>query len=86
MAYNPDSFGVYPLLCLDAADHRQNVIIRNTAMYEKSPAQHNGMHPAHLKQSIEGAAIQVEDDRTGTTVETPQRALADNLYYTQGEG
>lgn len=56
-------------------------------MYEKSPAQHNGMHPAHLKQSIEPReqAIQVEDDRTGTTVETLKRALADNLYYTQGK-
>lgn len=56
-------------------------------MYEKSLAQHNGMHPAHLKQSIEPReqAIQVEDDRTGTTVETLKRALADNLYYTQGK-
>ena len=56
-------------------------------MYEKSLAQHNGMHPDHLKQSIEPReqAIQVEDDRTGTTVETLKRALADNLYYTQGK-
>ncbi len=56
-------------------------------MYEKSLAQHNGMHPADLKQSIEPReqAIQVEDDRTGTTVETLKRALADNLYYTQGK-
>jgi glycogen phosphorylase len=29
--------------------------------------------------------IHVEDDRTGTTVETLKRALADNLYYIQGK-
>ncbi|HEY9846903.1 MAG TPA: glycogen/starch/alpha-glucan phosphorylase, partial [Candidatus Caenarcaniphilales bacterium] len=31
------------------------------------------------------ADIQVEDDRTGMTVETLKRALADNLYYVQGK-
>lgn len=29
--------------------------------------------------------IRVEDDRTGTSVETLKRALADNLYYIQGK-
>jgi glycogen phosphorylase len=29
--------------------------------------------------------ITIEDDRTGTTVETLKRALADNLYYIQGK-
>lgn len=29
--------------------------------------------------------IHVEDDRTGTTVDTLKRALADNLYYIQGK-
>lgn len=31
------------------------------------------------------AAIQVEDDRTGTSVETLKRAFVDNLYYIQGK-
>lgn len=29
--------------------------------------------------------VRVEDDRTGTTVDTLKRALADNLYYIQGK-
>lgn len=49
-------------------------------MYQKSIEQDNGKHPAQLKQSIA-----VEDDRTGTSVETLKRALADNLYYVQGK-
>ncbi len=55
-------------------------------MYE-SLEQHNGKHPAPLKQSIssEQTNIMVEDDRTGTSVETLKRALADNLYYVQGK-
>jgi len=35
-------------------------------------------------QSID-CPITIEDDRTGTTVETLKRALADNLYYLQGK-
>jgi len=47
-------------------------------MYE-SPRATQWYASGHLKQSIDpGAAIQVEDDRTGTTVETLKRAL-DNL-------
>ena len=56
-------------------------------MYE-SLEQHNGKYPAHLKPSIESRGqtqIQVEDDRTGMSVETLKRALADNLYYVQGK-
>jgi len=30
-------------------------------------------------------SVRVEDDRTGTTVDTLKRALADNLYYIQGK-
>ena len=29
--------------------------------------------------------IQVEDDRTGLSIETLRRALADNLFYLQGK-
>jgi len=57
-------------------------------MYGKSFEQHNGNEPAQLKQSIDFSGqtqILVEDDRTGTTVETLKRALADNLYYVQGK-
>jgi len=57
-------------------------------MYRKSFDHHEDGHPEHLKQSIvlkEQVEIQVEDDRTGMTVETLRRALADNLYYIQGK-
>ena len=30
-------------------------------------------------------ALQVEDDRTGLSVETLRRAIADNLFYVQGK-
>ena len=33
----------------------------------------------------EPVQIQIEDDRTGVTVETLKRAFADNLYYIQGK-
>lgn len=33
----------------------------------------------------EGVQVQIEDDRTGMTVETLKRAFADNLYYIQGK-
>ncbi|MDY6804046.1 MAG: glycogen/starch/alpha-glucan phosphorylase [Cyanobacteriota bacterium] len=33
----------------------------------------------------EHAKVQVEDDRTGTSLETIKRAIADNLYYIQGK-
>jgi len=33
----------------------------------------------------EHAKVQVEDDRTGMSVETLERAIADNLYYIQGK-
>lgn len=33
----------------------------------------------------EDVRIQIEDDRTGLTVETLKRAIADNLYYIQGK-
>jgi starch phosphorylase len=36
-------------------------------------------------QPFNDVHIHVEDDRTGTTVETLKRALADNLYYIQGK-
>jgi len=38
----------------------------------------------HIHRTPE-AAVQVEDDRTGMSVETLKRAFADNLYYTQGK-
>lgn len=56
-------------------------------MYE-SLEQHNGKHLAPLKPSIESREqtnIKVENDRTGNSVETLKRALADNLYYVQGK-
>ena len=28
--------------------------------------------------------VEVEDDRTGTSIETLRRAMADHLFYTQG--
>ena len=34
----------------------------------------------------EPVKVQVEDDRTGMSVETLARAIADNLYYIQGKG
>src|SRR3569832_549655 len=36
-------------------------------------------------QPTEDVQVQVEDDRTGMTVETLRRAFADNLYYVQGK-
>src|SRR5919202_5597603 len=33
----------------------------------------------------EDVQVQIEDDRTGMTVETLRRAFADNLYYVQGK-
>ena len=39
----------------------------------------NNIHPT------EPVEVQVEDDRTGTSVETLKRAFADNLYYIQGK-
>lgn len=38
--------------------------------------------PIHPTQPVK---VQVEDDRTGMTVETLKRAFADNLYYIQGK-
>lgn len=38
-----------------------------------------------LNDSYSKATIQVEDDRTGISVETLRRALADNLFYIQGK-
>ncbi|HEY9728606.1 MAG TPA: glycogen/starch/alpha-glucan phosphorylase [Chroococcales cyanobacterium] len=35
--------------------------------------------------TTEGVQVQIEDDRTGMTVETLKRAFADNLYYIQGK-
>lgn len=57
-------------------------------MYEKSFEQDNVKHPTILKPAINRSVqteIQVEDDRTGMSVETLKRALADNLYYVQGK-
>ena len=36
-------------------------------------------------QKSQAGSIQVEDDRTGLSVETLRRALADNLFYLQGK-
>jgi starch phosphorylase len=38
-----------------------------------------------LANQLIDCPITIEDDRTGTTVETLKRALADNLYYLQGK-
>lgn len=57
-------------------------------MYKQSLEQLNGNAPTDLNSVIllkESAEIQVEDDRTGRSVETLKRALADNLYYVQGK-
>ena len=57
-------------------------------MYVKSFEPNNGNDPANLNQAIDlggQTQIQVEDDRTGMTVEALKRALADNLYYIQGK-
>ncbi len=45
-------------------------------------------HQPHLKTNIFGskrAKIQIEDDRTGISIETLKRAITDNLYYIQGK-
>jgi starch phosphorylase len=45
-------------------------------------------HRIPLKPDIQHAEtiqVQIEDDRTGMTVETLKRAFADNLYYVQGK-
>jgi starch phosphorylase len=42
--------------------------------------------PSNLPSSVSGQReIHVEDDRTGVSIETLKRALADNLYYIQGK-
>jgi len=46
------------------------------------------MQEVHQEQSAsytEKVKIQVEDDRTGTSLDTIKRAIADNLYYIQGK-
>ena len=35
--------------------------------------------------NLTNSNIQVEDDRTGMSVETLKRAFADNLFYLQGK-
>src|SRR4028118_563546 len=45
-------------------------------------------HSRPIKPDIhrtEEVQVQIEDDRTGMTVETLKRAFADNLYYVQGK-
>lgn len=45
-------------------------------------------HSRPIKPDIhrtEDVQVQIEDDRTGMTVETLKRAFADNLYYVQGK-
>ncbi len=45
-------------------------------------------HHTRLKTNIFGskrAKVQIEDDRTGISVETLKRAIVDNLYYIQGK-
>ncbi|MUG96921.1 glycogen/starch/alpha-glucan family phosphorylase [Scytonema sp. UIC 10036] len=37
------------------------------------------------KKPVEKTIVQVEDDRTGLSIETLKRALADNLFYLQGK-
>ena len=50
---------------------------------------HNNSGDYSNKPELEGqdcpVTVQVEDDRTGMTVETLHRAFADNLYYIQGK-
>ncbi len=44
------------------------------------------MQEVHQEQTYtEKVKIQVEDDRTGTSLDTIKRAIADNLYYIQGK-
>ncbi|NEQ36251.1 MAG: glycogen/starch/alpha-glucan phosphorylase [Okeania sp. SIO3I5] len=44
------------------------------------------MQEVHQEQTYtEKVKIQVEDDRTGTSLDTIKRAIADNLYYLQGK-
>ena len=57
-------------------------------MSEKPLKQENRNRLAHITPSmsqIQQAEIQVENDRTGMTVETLRRAFADSLYYIQGK-
>ena len=57
-------------------------------MHETFVEQDNGKHPNYLEPAIapiEQTKIHVEDDRTGMSVQTLKRALADNLYYVQGK-
>ena len=51
-------------------------------------ANHFKQHQARLKTNIFGSKrspVQIEDDRTGISIETLKRAIADNLYYIQGK-
>ena len=51
-------------------------------------ANHFKQHQARLKTNIFGSKrspVQIEDDRTGISIETLTRAIADNLYYIQGK-
>ncbi|MGH2415484.1 MAG: glycogen/starch/alpha-glucan phosphorylase, partial [Microcystaceae cyanobacterium] len=36
-------------------------------------------------QTVTGQVVKVEDDRTGLSIETLRRAMADNLFYVQGK-
>ncbi|MEM8829851.1 MAG: glycogen/starch/alpha-glucan phosphorylase [Cyanobacteria bacterium P01_G01_bin.19] len=45
-------------------------------------------HQTRLRTNIFGtrrSPIQIEDDRTGISIETLKRAIYDNLYYIQGK-
>jgi starch phosphorylase len=48
--------------------------------FEPRQHRHNGRFKKHIRRT-EHVEVQVEDDRTGMSVETLKRAFADNLYY-----
>ncbi len=66
-------------------DQRSQAINRMTNMDEKLFEQAQGQSVKPDIHRTDNVQIQVEDDRTGMTVETLRRAFADNLYYVQGK-
>lgn len=47
--------------------------------------QHHSIQPKKHIHRTEHVKVQVEDDRTGMSVETLKRAIMDNLFYIQGK-
>jgi starch phosphorylase len=56
----------------------------NKKHFERYPDKHTPHPKKHIRRT-EHVEVQLEDDRTGMSLEALKRALADNLYYILGK-